>query len=332
MQKKKLPHFFSNPWVRKIIHYRAFAPFIALIGLFVGFNLLTDSRFLSQLSINSILSTAPEFGILAIGVTFLMVAGELDLSVGAVFTFCTFMYANLLLNLHVNPILAILTVLALGAAIGTLNGVISFTFQIPTIIVTLGTMYFWRGLTLVLTGGLPISFRGEQRNLVPFKEIFVGKIFGVPEQIIWFLFLSLIFEIFLYRHRFGNLTMAVGGSQTVAKEMGISVRKVKVLCFALTGLLVAFSAILQMSRIYEGSARLGVGYEFYAIAATVVGGTALTGGSGTVMGTFFGALILQSIGIGLAVMRMPGYWINVFLGIVIILVMVLNTIVARRRR
>lgn len=303
---------------------------IAFFALFISFNFLTESRFSSPLAVNAILSTAPEYGILAVGVTFLMIAQELDLSVGSIFTFCTFTYATLLLNFSMHPILALLIVLVLGILISCLNGVLSFSLRIPAIVVTLGTMYFWRGLALVLCSGIPVSFRREDRAILPFKEIFVGNVYGIPTQIIWFIVIAVFFEILLYRHKLGNLMSATGGDITAAREMGIKANTVKLICFALTGLLVAFSAILQVSRIHEGSARLGVGYEFYAIAATVIGGTSLRGGSGTVIGTFFGALILQSIGIGLAVMGISGWWINVFVGVVIILVMVLNALVSRR--
>jgi ribose/xylose/arabinose/galactoside ABC-type transport system permease subunit len=261
-----------------------------------------------------------------------MIVQEFDLSVGSVFTFCTFEYATLLLNFNVQPVLALVIVLISGTLIGMLNGAITFGFRIPAIIVTLGTMYFWRGLTLVLSGGLPVSFVGATRDKIPFKSIFVGNLFGIPDQFLWFLALAVIFEVVLYRHKLGNRMMAVGGNDAAAGEMGIKIRTTKLICFTLTGLLVAFCAILQTSRIYEGSARLGVGYEFYAIAAVVIGGTSIKGGSGTAIGTVAGALILQSVGIGLAVMGISGYYIDVFVGAVIILVMALNAFVGKRRR
>lgn len=331
MQKTKYLPFFSS-FLKKLLHYRAFGPIVAYVVLFISFSFLTNFRFSSALSVSSILTTAPEFGILAIGVAFLMIVQEFDLSVGSVFTFCTFEYATLLLNFNVQPILALVIVLVSGTLMGLLNGAITFAFRIPAIIVTLGTMYFWRGLTLVFSGGLPVSFVGANRDIIPFKSILVGDFFGIPTQFLWFLALAIVFEVILYRHKLGNRMTAVGGNDAAAAEMGIKIRTIKLICFTLTGLLVAFCAILQTSRIYEGSARLGVGYEFYAIASVVIGGTSIKGGSGTVIGTIAGALILQSIGIGLSVMGISGYYINVFVGAIIILVMALNALVGRRRR
>lgn len=293
----------------------------------IAFFFITHGRFFDPLSINSILSTAPEWGILSLGVALLMIAQEFDLSVGSVFTFCTFVYAVLWLKMSVDPTLALITVLVVGMILGLINGLITLYIGIPSIITTLGTMYLWRGLTLVFSGGLPISYRGEVR---PFKEMLIGKIGGVPVQIIWFLTIAIILEIILYKHKFGNQVASTGGKETAAKEIGINTKHVKLIAFVIVGLLVAFSAIMESTRIGEGSARLGIGYEFYAIAASVIGGTSLFGGEGTIVGTFFGVLIIQSIGTGLAVMGISGYWINVLLGVIIILVMGFNLAISKK--
>ena len=319
----------SSKFLSTTIRYRAFAPLIVFFILIISFYFVTKGRFFDPLSINSILSTAPEWGILSIGVSLLMISGEFDLSVGSVFTLCTLIYAILWLKMGVDPLLSLVMILILGAVLGLINGIVTLYIGIPSIITTLGTMYLWRGIALVICGGLPISYRGETR---PFKDLLTGEIIGIPVQIIWFLAIAIVLEIILYWHKFGNQVMATGDNETAAKEMGINTKRIKLVCFTIVGILVAFSAVMESTRIGEGSARLGIGYEFYAIASSVIGGTSLYGGTGTLIGTFFGVLIIQSIGTGLAVMGISGYWINVLIGLIIIIIMGLNILVAKRGR
>lgn len=304
-----------------ILRYRAVGIAITTIGLFFTFYFLTEGRFFTPMAISSILTAAPEFGILAVGVTFLMISREFDLSVGAVFTFCSLMYALFWMRYGLNPILALLATLGVGGLLGALNGLITLKIRIPSIVTTLGTMYLWRGLALVICAGRIVPYTGG----VPLKEILIEKVWGVPVQIIWFLIITAFFEIILFHHKFGNALRGTGGDITSAKEMGINTDRIKLICFVLVGILTAFGAIMEGSRIREGSARLGIGFEFYAIAAAVIGGTSLAGGAGTVMGTFFGAIIIQSIGTGLAVMGISGWWINVLIGVVIVAVVIVNT-------
>lgn len=316
--------------LRKVIRYRAFGIFVVLVGLLLVFYFVTpEKRFFDPRAIRTILTRASEYGIIAIGITFLMISRELDISVGSVFTLCSLLFAFLYLKLGWDPIFALLCTLAVGAMMGSLNGLVSLKFGIPSIITTLGTMYLWRGAALVAGRGQPIYYRGAN----PFGFIFTARLGGfLPMGFVWFIVLTIFFEIILHYHRFGNRVRASGGNTKAAREMGINTDRTKLICFALVGLLVAFASIIESTRIGEGSGRLGIGYEFYAIAATVIGGTSLFGGIGTVIGTFLGAIILEMIRTGLAVMGVSGWWFNVFIGTIIIVVMVLNVFIMKRVR
>lgn len=320
----------SSLKLKKVMQHRAFGIFAVAIGLILVFYFVfPERRFFDPRAIRTILTRAPEYGIIAIGITFLMISRELDISVGSVFTLCSLVFAFLYLRLGLNPILALLSTLAVGALVGSLNGLISLKFGIPSIITTLGTMYLWRGAALVACRGQPIYYRGA----APFKAILTARLGGfLPMGFVWFIILTVFFEVILHYHRFGNRVRASGGNTQAAREMGISTGRVKLICFALVGFLIAFASIIESTRIGEGSARLGIGYEFYAIAATVIGGTSLFGGVGTVIGTFLGAIILEMIRTGLAVIGIPGWWFSVSIGAIIIVVMILNMFIMKRVR
>jgi len=314
-------HFLFSK-LRKAIRHRAFGIFIVLIGLLIVFYFLSPKgRFFDPRSIRTILTRAPEYGIIAVGVTFLVISRELDVSVGSMFTFCSLVFAFLYLRLGLNPILALFITLATGTLMGSFNGLISLKFGIPSIIMTLGMMYLWRGVALVACAGYPIYYRGA----APFTRVLTGRLGGFfPMGFVWFILITIFFEIILYYHRFGNRVCATGGNTQAAREIGINTNRVKMICFALVGLLTAFASIMESTRIGEASARLGVGYEFYAIAAVVIGGTSLIGGSGTVIGTFLGAITLEVIRTGLAVIGIPGWYFNIFIGAVIVIAMIIN--------
>ncbi len=327
MRKNKIPSRLSGK-LRNILHYRALSVFIVLVVLSIVFYMLSPKgRFFDPRAIRTILTRAPEYGIVAIGITFLMISQELDISVGSVFTFCSVVFASLYLKMGVNPLLTLLVTIAIGAIISCINGIVSLKFGIPSIITTLGMMYLWRGVALVTVAGKPLYYRGT----APFGRILNGTLFGFfPMGFIWFVVITILFEIILYYHRFGNRVRVTGGNTQAAREMGINTELIKIFCFVLVGLLTSFASILESTRIGEGSARLGVGYEFYSIAAVVIGGTSLFGGVGTATGSFLGAIILEMIRTGLALIGISGWYFNIFIGIVIIIAMIMNTSIMRR--
>ena len=235
--------------LRKVIRYRAFGIFAVLVGLLLVFYFVTpEKRFFDPRAIRTILTRASEYGIIAIGITFLMISRELDISVGSVFTLCSLLFAFLYLKLGWDPIFALLCTLAVGAMMGSLNGLVSLKFGIPSIITTLGTMYLWRGAALVAGRGQPIYYRGAN----PFGFIFTARLGGfLPMGFVWFIVLTIFFEIILHYHRFGNRVRASGGNTKAAREMGINTDRTKLICFSGTACRICFN-----HRIYPNWGRI----------------------------------------------------------------------------
>jgi len=315
--------------IEKFYSYRPATIFIILIGLVTIFSVFSPNHtFLNLKVITSILRITPILGIVSIGVTILMICGEFDLSVGSILAFCSMIMAILFSN-GMNVFLAAFIALIIGAFVGMLNGIITVKFGIPSFITTLGMMMILRGVVLLLSEGMPISFHPEQKHHI-FSSIFVGNILGIPMQFIWFLRVAFLFWIVLEHHKFGNWVYATGGNKEAARAMGIPTNKTKIICFIIVGILCAFSGIIETTRIYSSYPLQAEGMNLLAISATVIGGTALSGGVGTIIGTVCGAILIQVIDTGLLLLRAPAFWFRTFIGMLIILVVIINKYLRRR--
>jgi len=274
-------------------------------------------------------TSAPELGIIVIGVTLLMISGEFDLSVGSASAWCA-LTAIKLYQLGLNPFVALIITLAIGMAMGLVNGLITVKFGLPSFIVTLGTMMAWRGAVYVATTGMTISFPVGQ-TCPAFYNFLTGNLRGIPAQFIWFVILIIVASLILNSHRFGNHIYATGGNKEAARAMGIDTDKTKLICFMLLGVLAALAGVMRATRIRGFYAQQGTAMELMAIAATVIGGTSLFGGVGTVVGSFLGVLVVTFLDYGLIMSGVSGYWFKVILGTVVILVVIVNKVLEWRR-
>ncbi len=302
--------------------------FFVFVGLVLLFTFFSKYRFIRVDNIEILLAEGCEFTIVALGVGLLMICGEFDLSVGSILVFCCFILA-FLFWLGMNLLLASCIVLGVGAILGFLNGIITVKAGIPSFITTLGTMMFWRGITLLLS-------RGYQRPFTPknpfFSSILTEKIFGtIPVQAIWFVVIGIVLGLLLHHHRFGNWVYATGDNELAAKAMGINTHKVKIICFMVVGILCALVSMIQLTRVSSFSSRVGQGWELKAIAASVVGGTALMGGRGSMIGIFLGAVIISIIENGLVTLRIPYYWTYTVFGLVIVFSVLSSRYLERKR-
>src|ERR1700722_1482639 len=201
-----------------------------------------DFRFMSPANIQVTLKSIAPMGIMALGVGVLMIAGEYDLSVGAIYTFSAVIAASLL-NTHFLPLgaaapfLALICALAAGVLIGLMNAFITMQFNIPSFITTLGTMLFWQGAVLLYNGASPLSFRTPE----PFRSLFNGQFWYFQAGLLWFAVLAVVFFFLLHHHRFGNRVYAVGGDKSAAIAIGIKPTRIKYAAFALVGLTSALS-------------------------------------------------------------------------------------------
>jgi simple sugar transport system permease protein len=304
--------------------------FILFLLIGVAFTLLSPSqRLISPDNLSVYLGLGAEFNIVALAVGLLMICGEYDLSVGSILVFCSFAVMKLVYA-GVNIYIASAITLAIGAAIGFLNGFITVRARIPSFITTLGTMMFWRGVTVFWSEGLQKPF--DTSSFIVFTKLFSDPVGGiVPVQFLWFVAIAVVLWLGLHRRPVGNWVYVTGDNPLAARAMGINTNAVKIGVFAFVGLICSFVAIMQISRTGAFSSRSGDGWELKAIAAAVVGGTSLTGGIGGIAGIFWGALIISLIENGLMVMRIPYFWTYTVFGIVIVGSAILSAFLIKRR-
>jgi simple sugar transport system permease protein len=300
---------------------------ITFIITFLIFSIFTpDHRFLDPINLASIAKLTPDIGVVALGIGILMIAGEFDLSIASIIPFCSYIYTLLIMN-GVDPLLIL--ILPVGASFGLINGLLVVSTGLPSFIITLSTMLFWKGLLFEISHQMPISILRYISDS-PIKSVLTGQVGPVPVQIIWFLFFAVILGLMLHQTKFGNWIYATGSNQEAARAMGIDVRVVKTICYMIIGVLCAWVAVMQSVRLGSFFATQGIGFELKTIAAVVVGGTALTGGVGSMLGIVLGIFIVRIVENGLILMKVPVFGVELFIGIAVILFVLLNTYVNRR--
>ncbi|MCP4165978.1 MAG: ABC transporter permease [Chloroflexi bacterium] len=304
-------------------------PAIFLLAFVLFWALSPGHRFADPRNLAAMAKLTPDLGIVALGVGILMIAGEFDLSIGSILPLSSFIFAQLLLA-GVPPALAFIIVIPCGALLGLTNGLLVVRTGLPSFIVTLSAMLFWRGVLYVVSGLMPISILKYVSRESLFAEVFTGTVGGVPIQFIWFVIFAIILGIVLHLGKFGNWIYASGGAKEAARAMGVRVGMTKVTCFAILGMLCAFAAIMQATRLGSFAATQGIGFELKAIAAVVVGGVSLRGGIGNMLGIALGVFIIQIIDNGLILMQVPVYGINFFIGMAVIFFVIINNAANRQ--
>jgi ribose transport system permease protein len=267
-----------------------------------------------------------ELAIMGVAMTFLITAQELDLSVGSIYGLCSLSMALIAQNYGINLWLALPIVLALAALIGIVNGLITTQGRIPAFIVTLGMLYILRGIALMET---PWPISGLEND--SFFSALDGKIGVVPVQIVWMLGFVAIGALVLRRTTFGYHVRATGSNRAAAELSGIRTARVKIKAFVLTAVASAFAGAMSFAHLGSASPLAGTGYELNVIAAVVIGGTALFGGQGTVIGTFLGAALLTVMRNGLVQLGGEGRLQDAFLGAIIIIAVLIHTHLSFRR-
>lgn len=305
----------------RLMHLKEIGVLIALLTVVIVFGVIAD-EFMSIKTFSSIFTVSTEIGILALGATILMIAGEFDLSVGSNFALSGMLFALLTQNFGQNGFVALFLALLCGALIGLFNGLITLKTKIPSFITTLGTMMIFRGLVLIVTEGFPIAALSSP-DVMKLLSFDIGA--GFRSSLLLWLTLSLVVTYVLNFHPFGSVIMATGGNIEAAYAMGIKVRSAKLWCFVLSGFFAALSGVIQFAHMMSLSPTAGDQYELRAIAIAVIGGTALTGGSGTVVGTVLATLIMGVLASGLVQAGVSNYWFRALVGVILVLAVVMNT-------
>jgi simple sugar transport system permease protein len=320
----------ANRLINYLIKMRSLNVFFIFLLLFIVFSVFSPGhRFLSKENILIFLAASSEFNIIAIVVAMLMIAGEFDLSVGSILVFCSFTFLKLF-DSGMNVLLALIINLGIGSMLGFFNGIITVKTKIPSFITTLGAMLLWRGVTLFWSGGLQ---KGLELSEIPIMyNAIAGTVGGILSvQFIWFVGIAVVVGFIVHSHKFGNWVISTGDNKLAARAMGINTDRIKMICFTAVGFVVSFAAVMQMFRSGTFSARAGDGWELKAIAASVVGGTALTGGIGSIAGVFWGAMVISIIENGLVFMRVPYYWTFTIFGVVIVSSVLISLLIEKKR-
>lgn len=265
----------------------------------------------------SIASVAPFTIIPALSLTLIIIAREIDLSFSSIMALGALVTALTWKALGEASPLGVLLGLLAGLGAGLLNGVLICKLGIPSLIATIGTMFLWRGVVLVVTQGFSIPL-GEYRGS-PVFNVLVGRIYGIPVHFLWAIGLAIVFWVILNRHKFGAYIYYVGDNRIGAQMVGINVHRVLISLYAIHGVIAAFAGIVDTLEMATFWPTLGDIYMLKSVAAVVVGGTPVTGGVGTIYGTFIGGLILEFIEMGVLTSGVTGFWIRLVHGVVIII-------------
>lgn len=299
--------------LRRIIAIPEVGILIPLIG-FVLFFYLINHTMLAPKNIANMLRAVSFVGIIALGQTFLMISGEFDLSVGSTAGLAAIVSSQLMVNEGWSVPMGILAGLAAGAAVGMVNSFVVLKMGVPAFIATLAMLYMARGITYLISKGYSIYPLPEVLN-----KFGVAQPLGISWSFFVFIILAVIFDQILRRTVHGRKLYAVGGNKEVAKLAGISPNRIKASGFILVGIMAALAGMMLMSRIVTGQPTIGQGWELNVIAAVVIGGVSLWGGSGSIAGALIGLLIMQVVSTGLIIINVDPYWQTFAVGAIMIL-------------
>jgi ribose transport system permease protein len=299
---------------------------VALLSVCFLLWLATGDKFVRPTNLLQVARQASSYGIMSVGMVLLLSMGEIDLSVGAILTLVNIVTAVALREGMPMPF-AMLVGLATGAVCGLANGLLGALLRIPTIIVTLGTMSIYRGLALVMSKATPISNFSKDNLLFNLGS---SNLLGVPTSVLVMLVVGLVGYVVLDHTAFGWRAQAIGSNAQAARFSGIRLARYRVAAMTLMGLVASIAGIMELAFLQSGSPTTGQGYELYVIASAIIGGTALTGGSGSVAGGILGALLIAVIRNGLVLLELSAYWGTVVTGVVIIAAVAIGGLVKKQ--
>ncbi|MHB8959541.1 MAG: ABC transporter permease [Candidatus Limnocylindrales bacterium] len=287
----------------------------ALVLLLLFFSIVVP-HFASTSNYIDILTATAINGVLATGVTFVIITGGIDLSVGTGMTFASVVMGIVAVNLGLPLIVGLMAALAAGAVVGAVNGALIARAKLPPFIATLGMLYVTLGMAQVISDVHPIYFEATQPT---FQQVFMDRpIAGIP-NIVWVMFAGAgIAWVLLNKTVLGRYTSALGSNEEATRLSGVNVNRWKIIIYIVDGLFVGLGGIIVTARTASAQPGQGMGYELDAIAAAVIGGTSLSGGEGSVVGTMIGALLISTLRTGLSVGGVPDQWKSVITGLVVI--------------
>lgn len=293
---------------------------IALIILMAVITII-NSNFLTANNLLNLLLQVTSNALIAFGMTFVILTGGIDLSVGSILALSSALTAGLL-GSGMPVTLAILISLILGCILGMMNGLLISYGKLAPFIVTLATMTIFRGTTLVYTNGNPIT-KGLSDTFL-FQFLGQGYIVGIPFPVIIMFIVFIVLYVLLHKTAFGKSVYAIGGNEKAAYISGVKLNKVKIIIYSISGIMASISGLIITSRLSSAQPTAGASYEMDAIAAVVLGGTSLSGGKGRILGTLIGALIIGVLNNGLNIIGVSAFWQQVVKGVVILIAVLID--------
>ena len=317
--------------LQRFVAMPEFGPLVLLVALVALFTTINPA-FLSALNVSNTLTFTVELGLIALAMTLLMTSGEFDLSVGSVFGFAPVLMWTLFNGGAAAFEVSFLVAMLAAVGIGLFNGLFVTRLKIPSFLVTLGMLLVVRGTALYITDGFPQrTWNAEGLWLA---DLLVGDFhvgpFRIYASLFWFAGAALLLGLILTRTKAGNWIQASGGNAQAARARGVKVGRTKIALFVLTATMAAFAGIISSIRTSAANPNSGTGYELEVIAMVVIGGTVLTGGRGTILGTVIGVLILRAMRNGIVLIGVPGLAYNIFVGAIILGMMALHSWLERR--
>ena len=316
MENNKKPSLISTLMQSNVIGI-----LLILIVMCVGMTIAVGNKFLSASNIISVVRQFSFYGILAIGMCMVIITGGIDLSVGSVFALAGVISCMAITKAGIPVFISVLLGMLVGLVVGYFNGICVTILRLPPMIATLGTMSIARGTAYTVTGGYPIGSLPES-----FKFIGLGNIGPIPTPIVLMVVLALLASFFLRKTVIGRWIYAIGGNEEGARISGVKVARIKRIVYAISGVMAAISGIAMAARLGVGQSTSGQGYEMDAIAAVVIGGASLSGGSGTIGGAIIGAAIMGVLRNELVLLNVSAYGQQTVIGIVIILAVALDNL------
>ncbi|KAF3299893.1 ABC transporter permease [Aerococcus urinaeequi] len=313
----------TNENVKRKFEYKEMlsklGPLLALIVLIIFVSILSPS-FLSLTNLMNLMRQVSTNSLIAFGMTFVIITGGIDLSVGSTLALSSAIMAGMIVN-GIDPLIAMTVSLIAGFILGAVNGLLITKGKLVPFIATLATMTIYRGATLVLTDGKPIT--GLDETFI-FQFMGRGYFFGIPFPIVITLVVFALLFVLLHKMSFGRKTFAIGGNEKASFIAGVKSNKIKIFVYSISGVLASLAGIILTSRLNSAQPTAGESYEMDAIASVVLGGTSMSGGKGRIFGTLIGALIIGTLNNGLNLLGVSTFYQQIVKGIVIIIAVLID--------
>ncbi len=317
--------------IRSIVRIDEIGILIGLLAIGIALTVASPTIFPRPTNLIMVVRQAANVGIMALGMVLVISMGDIDLSVGSIYSLVLIVTAWSMtkagLNLAIGP--AVILGLFIGTLCGLINGLLSITLKLPTIIVTLGTMSIFRGFGLVICQATPIT-QFSKDNF--FFKVIGGNIGIIPGMVVVWIVCAIILYIIYSRTPFGRRLCATGANLQASKYAGIQVTKIRLIGMSLMGLVSAISGLTALAFLEASDPNLGTGYELLAIASAIIGGAVLTGGKGSIIGAIIGSLIIAVINNGVVILGINMYWNSTVTGVVIISAVAIDYFIKRRNK